>query len=138
MTDLLIHLMPCITVYNIHWNIRGTDEAKVWGFPDPEEFKFGFIFLSECFLAFNMFYFAWAAVYYFIITGICSSRIKRKGYWTLLHMQTDKSKVATDVREKYGQWASTLYFAVTHYLYGLIMGIISLPGFFFQPYLFAL
>ena len=114
MTDLLIHLMPLITIYNIHWNIRGTEYVELWGFIDPNEFQFGLEFLLECFVAFNLFYLSWAAVYYMIITGVCRSRIQRKGYWTLLKMQIDKSKKAIELREKYGQWAPTLYFAVLH------------------------
>ena len=105
MTDLGIHLFPFITIYNIHWNIRGTEESKNWGFIDPESYQFGTSFMLEFVLVFHIFYGLWAIVYYAIILWLCKERIKSRNYWTLLQMQTDKSRIAQELKEKHGAWA---------------------------------
>jgi len=99
-------MLPMVTMYNIHWNIRDMPERKSAGFVDPSEFKFGLEFLMELFYYFNIMYFGWAMIYYFIILVVSRQKIKDRGYWTLLQMSIDNSKIASNLRDKYGMWAA--------------------------------
>lgn len=112
--------------------MRGQPQIKEWGFVDPEQFTFSFDFVKTYFLAFNIFYFTWSAIYYSIILGVARIRIKEKGYWTLLQMSVDNSKIATNIKKKYGMAAAIIYFAVAHYIYSAVVGLLVLPAFFFK------
>lgn len=137
LTDLVIHLLPLVTVWNIHWNIRDTPERKEWGFLDPNEIQFDFQFAKELFIAFNLIYVLWAVVYYSIILVIKRKRIEEKNYWTLIQMQVDLNKRATELKKTYGLWAAALFFGSKHYFYAMALGVLGLPGLFYRPYLFV-
>jgi hypothetical protein len=102
LTDLVIHLLPIVTMWNIHWNIRETAERKEWGFVDTNSFTFNLSFVWDMFYYFNIMYVSWASVYYLIILIVSRERIKQRGYWTLLQMSIDSSKFASKIRDKYG------------------------------------
>lgn len=124
-------------MWNIHWNIRDTPEREAWGFLDPNEIQFNFQFVKEVFLYFNMFYVTWAVFYYSIILFIKRRRIEEKKYWTLIQMQVDLNKRATELKNKHGLWAAALFFGAKHYFYAIALGIVGLPGLFYRPYLFV-
>lgn len=70
MTDLVIHIMPYMVMFNVHWNIRDTDERKAWGFVDTDSIHFNFEFIAEVLIDFHKYYFVWALIYYGIILGV--------------------------------------------------------------------
>lgn len=135
MTDLIIHLLPLITMWNIHWSLRGTQEHKDWGFLEVENIHFDMTFVKDVFIAFNKGYITWAVLYYTVIMGICRERIQKRKYWSFFQMNTDNSKTGTNLKNKYGIWAAAVYFSAKHYLYCLIIGSVMMPGFFYKTYM---
>ena len=110
LTDLVIHLLPLVTIWNIHWNLRNSESRQEWGFLNIEELKLDFQFIKDCIMAFNYFYIIWASFYYIFIMGIRRKRITEKNYWTLIDMQVDQNKFATKLKKNYGMWAAWVYF----------------------------
>ena len=45
--DMFLKLAPLITMWNIHWNIRGTAGREYWGFYDPSNDSLGFEFIFK-------------------------------------------------------------------------------------------
>ena len=134
LTDLVIHLFPLVIVWNIHWNLRNTEARKEWGFIDVEEFKLDLQFVIDCIVAFNYFYVLWAAFYFTFILGIRRRKIIENNYWTFIDMQVDKNKIATKLKAKYGMWLACIYFSLNHYVYWIVNGLVTIPGFFYESY----
>ena len=67
LTDLVIHLLPLVTMWNINWNLKGTQEFKDWGFFDLSEESFNLGFVKEILYIANSMYLLHAALYYFMI-----------------------------------------------------------------------
>lgn len=117
-------------MFNIHWNIRGTPEHKAWGFYESEKLEFSYEFVVEVLTIFHTYYARWAFFYYLIILVICKERIKRNNSWTMIQWQTDTSKNGSRLREKYGNWASIIYFIGLHYTASLVFIFVAMPGLF--------
>jgi len=67
LTDLVIHLLPLVTIWNINWNLKGTQEFKDWGFIDLSSISFDFSFVKEIFYLANTMYALHAIIYYSLI-----------------------------------------------------------------------
>ena len=49
-----------------------------------------------------------------------------------MNYASKSNKTAMDLERKYGPWARKAFFALNHYLYSLIMGLLCLPSFFYK------
>ncbi|CAI2364957.1 unnamed protein product [Moneuplotes crassus] len=136
LTDLVIHLLPIVTMWNIRYNIGGTEEFKQWGFCDLSEVPFSFGYIIEAFSAANKMYLSHACFYYFLVCVVLRTEIFEKGKNCLLKYTTENSPTALRWHKTYGLWARCLLFAINHYLYATGMTILSIPAFFSEYFAF--
>jgi hypothetical protein len=134
LTDLVIHMLPMITMWNIHWNLRDSKEAQEWGFYDPNQFEFGYEFLKQVFYVWNVNYFAWAFLYYSILLVIRRKYIKENDLGTLYDYASGKNKMAMKIGKKYGYTARIAVFVICHYVYTFCVMLTTIPGFFIKEF----
>ena len=120
-------------MWNIHWNLRGTQERADWGFMDVESIEFGWTFLFEYFGGFYTFFFIWFPIYLIIIYGWWSLIIKN-GYWWMIGYQFERGPLIAPLRKKKGEVVAVIGFIVQQYIYVTLFAIQTLPGFFFRWY----
>lgn len=138
LTGSSLHLFPLLTMWNIHWNIRGTTERTEWGFYDVGNSNLSFEFLVKYFQNYFSFYFSWAVVYYFIITYACWNTIINKNYYCLVLDELYRGQYIKPVREKYGKYAGQFAFVLKHFIYTVACALAMLPAFFIRFYSVAL
>lgn len=63
-TDMFLKLAPLITMWNIHWNIRGTEGSAYWGFYDPSSDSLNLDFITTYFLCSLLVYLPWACFFF--------------------------------------------------------------------------
>jgi len=83
LTGSALHLFPLLQMWNIHWNIRGTQDRENWGFLNVDEISFDFQFIINYYISSMIFYFLWAAFYYATLY-ICWNHIREKEFYCLL------------------------------------------------------
>ena len=129
MTGALLHIMPLVVMWNIHWNIRGTPEAKEWGFYDPSELEFGLDFFQDYMTALYKYYIAHSLIYYVVILSSWR-HIRKNGYYCLLMAELNHGDIVKNVRKKYGNIAGGFCFLAKHFICLNIFNLLILPSFF--------
>ena len=88
-------------MWNIHWNIRGTQGAKEWGFYDPSDINLDQQFVSEYWTYIYAYFFLHQFIYY-AVYAIFWNYIKQNQYPSLLMTQLEQGVWVKEVCEKYG------------------------------------
>mmetsp|Transcript_16612 Transcript_16612/g.14506 ORF Transcript_16612/g.14506 Transcript_16612/m.14506 type:complete len:103 (+) Transcript_16612:572-880(+) len=60
LTGSALHLFPLLQMWNIHWNIRGTQDRQNWGFMEIENINFNFEFVVNYYFYSLAIYGLWA------------------------------------------------------------------------------
>lgn len=134
MTGALLHFAPTLTMWNIHWNIRGTAERAEWGFHNVDNEVFGLEFTATHFKHFMVYYLSWVVVYYPLIACLCWNYIHRNGLFSLIHEELYRGPFVAKANKKYGVNAGILALIVKHMAHAVVFAIILLPGYFIQSY----
>jgi hypothetical protein len=66
--DLFIKLGPLVTMWNVHWNIRGTNDREFWGFYDSSKDTLSVDFICRYMFAATLVYAVWALPYFIFIS----------------------------------------------------------------------
>lgn len=133
LSDLTIHLLPLVTMWNIHWNLRGTAERKQWGFMPVDDIEFGWQFVYEYFSIFYLFFFIWFPLY-LLIHYVCWTHIINNGYWCMILFQFERGPLISPIRAKHGDRVALVGFIVQNIIYVTLCSIVTLPGFLSRWY----
>lgn len=107
---------PLLVMWNVHWNIRGTEDWKAWGFYDPSNDQLDFNFIYKYTIASTMIYAVWA-IPYFLLVPITSQKYGE-----------------IPVIKEIGPAKGKLYFLMFHYFIFLASGLTTgLTAYFYQP-----
>jgi len=132
--DLSIHLLPHVTLWNIHWNIRDLPGRKEWGFMDVNDVSFGLEFLYNYFAGFYMIFVPWMVMYYTFILFFSWNRIISKGYNCLILHEINNGRYISKIYKKKGERYAKLMYIVQQLIYVHLFALVTLPGFFFKWY----
>lgn len=67
LTGSNIHIIPLVLMWNIHWNIRGTQARADWGFYDVDQLRLDIEFVIEYFQDFFVLYLAFTVIHFSIL-----------------------------------------------------------------------
>lgn len=129
LTGSMIHVFPLLTMWNVHWNIRGTPEAQQWGFVDFTDFGFELDNVLYLFKYYLIGYFLWAIPYYTILY-FSWSRILRKDYYCLLIDELFRGQFVHKFCKKYGAKVGIIAFMTKHIIFTNIFNTIMLSAFY--------
>ena len=109
--DLFLKLGPIIIMWNIHWNIRNTEESKFWGFSDVSKDTFSIEFITKYVYFSTTLYLVWALFYFLIIPSS-----------TQKYGEIQRIKEVGEIKGK------LIYFIFHYFLFigsGLTLGLLS-------------
>jgi hypothetical protein len=133
MAGSVLHMFPCLIMWNIHWNIRDTPERKQWGFCDVSDFNFSYDLVLEYFYLHLYYYIPWA-IFYYTTLNICWDHILSKNYYCFMIDQLHRGKYVKECRIKFGSASAKVLFASMHYVYTSMFNLLLLPGLFSNVY----
>jgi hypothetical protein len=133
LTGTALHVFPLLTMWNIHWNLAGTDERTRWGFYETQNIEFSLDFAIAYFSYFLIFYICWAIPHYTLLHLYWEKIISNNWYCLMLN-ELVRGAFVKDIRKNYGTAAGKVAYAVKHLIYILVMTITLLPAFFSKIY----
>jgi hypothetical protein len=128
-----VHLTPILIFWNFHWNIRGTDEAKEWGFYDATNDGFTLDTFSTYLVSylFNMVVYT---TFYYGILYFRWDAIKKNNYTCIFKVEYE-TPYAQDVLKRKGFAYVILVFTCFLITYTAIYAVTIIPCMFSQTWL---
>ena len=133
MTGSLLHTLPIITQWNIHWNLRGTEGLQEWGFYDASNDMFTWDTVSYYYMSYWKIYFIHCLVYFGTVY-LRYDVIMKNDYMCYFRNEFEGGMFAKIFR-KHGYAACFSAMGATHFLFISIMYTTIIFACFFLEYL---
>jgi hypothetical protein len=128
-----VHLTPILIFWNIHWNIRGTDEAKEWGFYDATNDSFTLDTFSTYLVSFLFNLVVYITIYYGILY-IRWDVIKKNNYTCIFKVEYE-TPYMQDIIKRKGFAYGILTFTCFLITFTTIYAVTIIPCMFSQTWL---
>lgn len=113
-------------MWNIHWNLRGTQEREDWGFITVDNIDFDFTFWNSYWYSLFYPYFIWAPIYYLFNLSYSLPNVKLNGGNSMIFLELNSGIWIQTINQQFGENVAIVSFVIKQLLFWSSFALIGL------------